>query len=167
MKYQHTQHAPLGRILVGAGLVALVGAVMTAGEPAAFWPLAIVFVLFTLLGSMFDRLTVSDEGSSLAVRFGPLPLFQTRIEYQDIESVELDRTAIIDGWGIHYIPWRGTTWNLWGFDCVKLRVANKTLRLGTDDAVHLAEFLVSRLRTDRETEQFEPKQPRVTNEVRE
>jgi hypothetical protein len=51
------------------------------------------------------------------------------------------------GWGIHYVPGRGTTYNFWGFACVKLVVKGKGVRIGTDDAVQLAEFLRSDIKS--------------------
>ena len=62
-----------------------------------------------------------------------------------IESVEPGRSSLLDGWGIHYFPGRGWTYNLWGFDCVVLRMKKKTLRVGTDDPDGLLEFLQSRV----------------------
>ena len=55
--------------------------------------------------------------------------------------MEPGRIAIIDGWGIHYIPGRGWTYNLWGFGCVKLTVRGKVVRVGTNDVENLARFL--------------------------
>jgi hypothetical protein len=33
---------------------------------------------------------------------GPLPLFRRTVLYADIAGVEVGRTLIPDGWGIHY-----------------------------------------------------------------
>ena len=33
------------------------------------------------------------------------------------------------------------TYNLWGFDCVKLEVRNRVIRIGSDDVENLVEFL--------------------------
>jgi hypothetical protein len=60
-------------------------------------------------------------------------------------DVERARSSIVDGWGIHVVPFRGTTYNLWGFDCVKLTVGRRTIRVGSDDAARLADFLTRRL----------------------
>ena len=58
-----------------------------------------------------------------------------------VTSIEPGRTSIIDGWGIHYIPGRGTTYNLWGFGCVKLSLGRKAFRIGSDDVDNLVAFL--------------------------
>ena len=53
--------------------------------------------------------------------------------------------SLIDGLGIHYVPFRGWTYNLWGFDCVVLELGKKTLRIGSNDADGLLTFLRSRI----------------------
>ncbi len=63
------------------------------------------------------------------------------IRYADITGVEVGRTSILDGWGIHFIPGRGWTYNLWGFACVKLTLGRKIIRVGTDDAEGLARVI--------------------------
>ena len=86
-----------------------------------------------------------DEGEWLAIRFGPLPLLGTRIPYARIRSVEPDQTALLDGWGIHWLPGRGWTYNIWGYDCVKLRLDRGVIRVGTDDVENLVRFLRERI----------------------
>jgi hypothetical protein len=51
----------------------------------------------------------------------------------------------LDGWGIHMSLRGGWVWNLWGRNCVVLRLRKSILRVGTDDAVNLVEFLNARL----------------------
>ena len=97
-----------------------------------------------LLGASIGHLIVEDEGERLVVRFGPLPLFRRRIPYEDIVEVEMGRTTFLDGWGIHWSPWGGWVWNIWGYDCVVLRLKGGKLKIGTDDAEGLAGFLKSR-----------------------
>jgi hypothetical protein len=77
----------------------------------------------------------------LSLRCGPLPVIRKRIRYADITGVEVGRTKVIDGWGIHYIPGRGWTYNLWGFGCVKLTLGRKISRVGSDDVEGLAEVV--------------------------
>ena len=66
--------------------------------------LMVIAAIFALCGLVFGSLTICDEGDYLALRFGPLPLLCKRIRYADITGVEIGRTRIIDGWGIHYFP---------------------------------------------------------------
>ena len=100
-----------------------------------------------LLGASCGHLTIEDEGDRLSVRFGPFPLFRRRIPYDDILEVETGRTTFLEGWGIHWSPWGGWVWNIWGYDCVLLRLKRGKLKIGTDDAAGLAEFVSSRIRS--------------------
>jgi hypothetical protein len=146
-EYDHTQRSPLGWLL---GLVALVAAFAAAANydrPLDLGLILAVSAIMGLAGACFGRMTVRDEGECLAIRYGPLPVFRKRIPYSQIVSVERGKSALIDGLGIHCIPGRGTTYNLWGRDCAVLRVAGKTIRVGSDDADGLVEFLRGRLAT--------------------
>ena len=89
-----------------------------------------------------------DEGDRLAIRFGPLPLFRTSIRYADIQEVEVGRTLILEGWGIHGSPRGGSVWNLWGRDCVVIHRRKGVLRVGTDDAWNLVRFLKGKIAHD-------------------
>jgi hypothetical protein len=141
MRYERTQRAPLHYILWAVGAALLIGAWQSRAEPVAVIVLVAAAVAMLLAAQMFASLTVRDEGDFLALRYGPLPVFRKRIRYADITHVEPGRTSIIDGWGIHYLPGRGTTYNLWGFGCVKLSLGRKTIRIGSDDVDNLTEFL--------------------------
>ena len=144
MNYSHTQHAPLHYLLHAIGLVTLGVAFFTREQWPAVAILCAVAALMFLCGFMFGDLTVRDEGDFLEVRFGPLPVFCVRIPYSNIRSVHRSRSALIDGWGIHSLPGRGTTYNLWGFDCAQLDVNGKTIRIGSDDVDRLVAFLETR-----------------------
>jgi hypothetical protein len=145
VQYEHTQHGVWHRILLLlAGLAVLGGWLVRRETPVAVLLLATA-AIFLFCSLLFASLTVRDEVDRLSVRFGPLPLLGTTIRYADITSVERGRTNIIDGWGVHYILWRGWTYNLWGFDCVKLTLGKKIIRVGTDDAPALAEFLRTKM----------------------
>jgi len=104
--------------------------------------MAAVLVFFAF---SFKFLRVHDDGDCLAIRFGPLPVFRRRIPYSQITGVEAGGSGFIDGWGIHYMPGRGLTYNLWGFDCVIVRLGAKTVRIGTDDVDGLVAFLRSKI----------------------
>jgi hypothetical protein len=68
-------------------------------------------------------------------------LLSKRFRYADITGVEIGRTFILDGWGMHFMPGRGWTYNIWGFGCVKLTLGGKIIRVGTDDAEGLAKVI--------------------------
>ena len=142
--YRHTQRGFFHLVLFGvAGLLVLLGTTVVAEQPSAI-VLTELGGVMALLALSFMHLTVRDGGDVLLVRFGPLPLLRCRIRYDAIRSVGVARSAVFDGWGVHWLPGRGWIWNLWGFDCVELDVGGKRLRIGTDDPEGLAAFLVRR-----------------------
>ena len=145
MQYDHTQKAPWHYILYGMLAIVLPFFLAEANGPEDVIGISVVTAIGLFASAMFQTMTVRDEGDHLSVRYGPLPVFVKNIRYSEIESVEPDRTKFIDGWGIHWVPGRGTTYNLWGFDCVKLEVGNRVIRIGSDDVDNLVEFLRAKL----------------------
>jgi len=144
MTYARTQHGRWHYVLLVLALATCGGAWLARSQPPVVGILMGIAAIFALCGLVFGSLTVSDEGDCLAIRFGPLPLLWKRIRYADITAIEVGRTRFIDGWGLHYMPWRGWTFNIWGFACVKLTLGRKVIRVGTDDAEGLAKFLGER-----------------------
>jgi hypothetical protein len=145
MPYNHTQPGRWHYVLFTFTLAILVGSYLARSQPPLGLILLAMAAIFAFCGLLVGSLTISDEGEWLALRFGPLPLISKRVRYADITGVEIARTRIIDGWGIHYFPGRGWTYNVWGFDCVKLTLGQKIIRVGTDDAEGLAEFLRAKI----------------------
>jgi hypothetical protein len=141
--YRHTQKAPVYLFLLGnAFMLIVLGWISLHDVQPWVSVLGIVMgIIFLLFAMSFAQLTVMDDGDTLGIQYGPFRLFRKRILYAEIESVDRGRSAFIDGWGIHYLPWRGWTYNLWGFDCVILRVNGKVIRVGSDDADNLNAFL--------------------------
>ena len=117
---------------------------MTARIPEAYQWLLVPMQSSPQGAMEWQAIRVSGQ-DALAVRFGPLPLFFTRIPYDKIRSVEPGQTTLLDGWGIHYLPGRGTTFNIWGFHCVRIELESRTLRIGTDDVENLTQFLHQRM----------------------
>jgi hypothetical protein len=145
-EYEHTQWAPLCWLILIPGLAALLIGAVISQDPNAVVPLCLAAAILTTAAFSFRSLRVVDEGDRLAIRFGPLPLIRKRIAYEKIVDAAPDKTRLIDGWGIHWVPGRGWTYNLWGFDCVRLMLADgKTLRVGTDDPMGLSQFLQQRI----------------------
>ena len=141
VEYQHTQKAPLRWMIQLAVIVMLALAWIWWSEPALALILISVALVLLLVSFSFGSLTVRGDGEGLVIRYGPLPLFRTEIAYASISAAERSRTSILDGWGIHWLPGRGLVYNLWGFDCVRLVVRGRTIRIGSDDADNLADFL--------------------------
>ena len=145
MQYSHTQH---GRFHYGLYLTVAATLYVTwliREQPFPMYVVLASAAVMFIFTQAFHHLTVRDEDDCLAIRFGPLPLLGKRIPYADITSAEPDRTSLIDGWVVHWVPGRGTTYNIWGYDCVILRLNRGTLRVGTDDPDGLVEFLKIRI----------------------
>lgn len=141
----HTQKARLCLILYGSALLCFVLGWMVGHTPGIYIAFG-VSLLIALLAPAFHHLTVADLGERLVIRFGPVPLFGRTVEYAAIEKVEVGRTLILDGWGIHYSIRGGWVWNLWGRDCVVVHLKNGgVLRIGTDDADNLGRFLEGKI----------------------
>ena len=141
MTYDHTQHAPLHLLMHGVALGLLPLAWAVSHQPLAVAAVLAVAVVTLLLAWCFRWLRVSGGSTSVTLQYGPLPLFRHRIDYADITAVEVGRSSLIDGWGIHWVPGRGWTYNLWGFDCAVLHLGERIVRIGTDDPQGLARFL--------------------------
>src|SRR3954452_3496381 len=99
--YRHTQTGPWGLVLLAFGLLMLATAWTARHEAVALLILLPAGVLMLVLAASFHDLTVSDAGSHLTLRFGPMRLFQKKIPYDDITAVGVGRTTLLDGWGIH------------------------------------------------------------------
>ena len=145
MGYHHTQKGLWHVLLYAIAALLLTISLKIGDDPVAAVALPLTAALFATIAASFQHLTVADEGNRLLIHYGPLPLFRKRIWYDDLRHVEAGRTNVLDGWGIHWIPGRGWTWNIWGFDCVVIRLDRGTLRVGTDDPQGLVQFLRSRM----------------------
>jgi hypothetical protein len=147
MSYDHIQHGYFHYLLYALALVEGTAAWLVSGSSPEWvaWLLGGVAGLFVLLGAAFQHLRIYDAGDRLALRFGPLPLLRGAIPYDSITAVEAGRSSLIDGWGIHFVPGRGWTYNLWGFPCVVVQQGKKTVRVGTDDVTGLLAFLRARI----------------------
>ena len=145
MGYDHTQKGYFYLIMFLVASFCFVSGWVFRNESIAMYTCWSVALIMVFAGANFTTLTVRDMGDELDVRFGPIPLLGTRIRYENVQSVAVDRTKWLDGWGIHWIPGRGMTYNIWGFDCVRLQVGKKTIRVGTDDPQNLCAFLQRQL----------------------
>ncbi|SIO67743.1 hypothetical protein SAMN05444166_8436 [Singulisphaera sp. GP187] len=142
--YQHTQKGPWSLVLYGIGVFTLGLGLLLREEPLVTTWLPTLGVLLLLVGACFQHLTVTDEEDRLDIRFGPLPLFRKQILYEDMRAVEVGRTTLLDGWGIHLSLRGGWVWNIAGWDCVIIHHRGKTW-VGTDDAENLARFLKAKI----------------------
>jgi hypothetical protein len=145
MGYTHTQFGKLHRVVYLFILVFVVCAFWQRDEPFAVLVILVAAAFLGFLGATMAQMTVRDEGDALALVYGPVPLFRRRIPYSSMRTVRLSRSKLIDGLGIHFVPWRGWTYNLWGFDCAEVHCQRGTIRIGSDDAENLVRFLERRL----------------------
>lgn len=143
--YEHVQRSPIHFLLYLLVAFMFVFAWQLRADVAPSIAVAVTALVLFVLALSFQTLTVSDHGENLDVRYGPLNLFGTRIAYRDITEVEAGTSSLIDGWGIHFIPFRGWTLNLWGFECVKISRGSYVIRVGTDDSENLVNFLRERI----------------------
>ena len=143
--YRHTQTSPLHWLLHISALAVLVSQVFVPTDPVGTTALVLLAGLLVCLGFCFRELTVSVDDVELSVQYGPIPLFAKRISLANITQVEAGRSSWIDGWGIHYVPGRGWTYNLWGFDCVQFNLDGKRFRVGTDDRDNLLLSLTDKI----------------------
>lgn len=143
--YRHTQRAPLCLLFYALAITFIVLGWVLQNEPPIRFLFPPLGVLFLAIAASLHHLTVEDQGDRLSISFGPLSLFRRSVKYEDIESVEVGRTTISEGWGIHMSLRGGWIWNLWGRDCVVLRLKRDTLRVGTDDAENLAQFVTDKI----------------------
>ncbi|MEI8198306.1 MAG: hypothetical protein WCI73_20625 [Phycisphaerae bacterium] len=145
MPYYHIQTGKLSLILLSPIVVVLIPAWLVPTMSVLLLISVIIVGTLILCALCFHYLLVCDEGDYLALRFGPIPFFSKRLPYAQMTAVEPARSTFLDGWGIHYTPGRGWIYNLWGFDCVKVQMGKKTVRIGTDDVPGLVAFLKRRI----------------------
>jgi hypothetical protein len=148
MHYDHTQYGYVHWLLLLPAAVMFVAAPL-ARPPGARIVLGSAAAAFALTAAMFAWLRVRDEGDDLVLRYGPLPVFRKRLRMADITKVAIGRTSLFEGWGIHWFPGHGWTYNLWGFQCVQLQMGSTTVRIGTDDPEGLAAMLQTRISANR------------------
>jgi hypothetical protein len=145
-EYSHTQKAPLCLLIYALAAVFVALGWFVQDAPPIPWLFPPIGLLMLVVAASFHHLTVEDQGDVLSVRFGPVPMFRKTVKYSDIVKVEVGRTLLLDGLGIHMSIRGGWVWNLWGRVCVVVSFKNGgTLRIGTDDAENLAGFLEGKI----------------------
>lgn len=142
--YRHVQRAPLCLVIYCLAGLFFVLAWVLRHLPGFEWLFLVGLFVLVLAGSI-HYLKTEDNGDRLSISFGPVPLFRRTVRYDEIESVEVGRTALLDGWGVHVSLRGGWVWNVWGRDCVVVRLRDGLLRIGTDEPERLAEFLNTKL----------------------
>lgn len=149
-RYTHTQRGRFHFLLIGIAIaLSVIGARRANVEPGLSGACFAIGALFLALASSFAYLHIEERERDLRATYGPLRVFWRTIPFADIVSARAGRSAVIDGFGVHWIPGRGWTMNIWGLSCVELKLTRgRTLRLGTDDAERLAAVLQARIAPD-------------------
>ncbi len=142
--YWHRQYGPWFILLYATAAIMLAVGVTIPEQTLAYVFLPVGF-LIAILASGMHYLTIADDGDTLLIQFGPLPILSRRICYAEIESAERGRTMLLDGWGIHLSLSGGWVWNIWGYDCVVLKLRQGRLQIGSNDADKLLEFVRSKM----------------------
>ena len=143
MDYRHLQSGPVHFILYGLALLMLLFAVLANEFTETLLVTLATLMVFCALS--FHHVWVFDAGNVLAIRYGPLPLFRRKLLYQDMVSVEKSEAGWFDGAGIYYVPRHGWVYNLWGLECVTIRMKDSVVRIGTDDRDEFIKFIESKL----------------------
>ena len=147
--YDHTQRGKLQWVCHVSSLFTLLIIVLFIPPEAgmiAYPVTGLTIAIIEFFAFAVITLRIYDHGDHLALRYGPLPIIGKKISYQDMATTEPGRSKFIDGWGVHYIPGRGWTYNLWGFACVEITMMDdKVIRVGTDDTDGLHAFLQQRI----------------------
>jgi len=72
-------------------------------------------------------------------------IFRKTLSLADIKTVEVTRTRLLDGWGIHKTS-RGWLYNVSGFDAVLITLhSGKGILLGTDEPERLRSAIARRI----------------------
>ena len=146
-EYAHTQKSPLCLLIYALAAVFLALGYFVQDAPPIPWLFPPIGLLLLVSAASIHHLAVEDRGDVPAVRFGPVPLLRRTVPYADIGAVEVGRTLLLDGWGIHMSVRGGWVWNLWGRTCVMVGFRHGgTLRIGTDDGEKLVGFLSDKIR---------------------
>jgi hypothetical protein len=143
-QYSHTQKTPIPWIVLAVIVWVLIDAAITAvqGDAEKAATLVVCTILFAVLSACFSSLTVQDKEDGIQIRFGPIPLIRRTVRYGDIRDVEVARTSLLDGWGIHRSIRGGWIWNIWGRHAVLVTLdRNRKLWIGTDEPDSLEELL--------------------------
>jgi len=138
--YTHTQVGWLMMVSVGIGVVlaGYFGILYSNWFGISVAAILIVCVILSL------NLTVSVDGDSIEIRFGP-GLIRKKFKLKDINSCTVVRNRLWYGWGIRWMP-KGWLFNVSGLDAVELLMRNgKVYRIGTDEPHKLNGFIQSKL----------------------
>lgn len=141
--YTRTQTGWLLRLFVILPTPFLVALGPVIPDRRAFYVLAPMIIVLTLVTMLFTTLTIEADAQELRWHFGP-GVWRKKISRRDIVSAKAVRNPWWYGLGIHRTP-HGWLYNVAGLDAVEVGLASGvTVRLGTDEPDKLAAVLHTR-----------------------
>jgi|SRR6185436_4377582 len=135
--YHHTQVGRVTLIALATGMAVLGGLIALIREPAVEVLLVALLGVLALTAVCFSTLTVTVDGRSVSVRFGP-GLIRRRIQLDQVRAARPVKNLWWYGWGMHWSP-HGWLWNVSGLGAVELDLGHgRCFRIGTDEPDELA-----------------------------
>ena len=142
IRYEHTQRGTV--VVVCFFVAAAVFLFLQALIPAPRFVLVVAAGVLVLGVFLFCSLTVRITDRALRWHFGP-GLIHKQVPLSEIQGVQITRTRLLYGWGIHLTP-KGWLYNVSGFQAVVVRLkSGKQFLLGTDEPERLQAALLHAL----------------------
>jgi len=142
VRYEHTQRGTVIQVAILTGAAVSFGLSRLVPAPPFVAPM--LLAVFAACAYMFSSLTIRITDRALHWCFGP-GIFRKTLSLADIRTVEVTRTRLLDGWGIHKTS-RGWLYNVSGFDAVHITLySGRGVLLGTDEPDRLRNAIVRRI----------------------
>lgn len=113
-------------------------------NPLPFIPFVFITVFFIVLCSLFYKLTVELDGSTLKLTFG-IGLIKFKFNTAELEHIEIIKTPWYYGLGIRVTP-KGTLYNIQGSKAVMIKFRSKgkskSILVGSPEPAQLKKALV-------------------------
>jgi hypothetical protein len=143
VRYEHTQRGTVVQAALAVGALVCFGLAQFLSAPPFVIPLALALVV--ICAYMFSSLTIHVTDRALHWCFGP-GIFRKTLALEDIKTVEVTHTRLLDGWGVHRTP-RGWLYNVSGFHAILITLhGGKGILLGTDEPDRLRAVLLRAIR---------------------
>ncbi|MGB3404909.1 MAG: hypothetical protein WBA77_19655 [Microcoleaceae cyanobacterium] len=142
IQYQHRQWGKTLLLVLSMGI--LVCLALAIQQPTGYLiSLCIALGLLLCIILLFSlSIEVSDQ--DLRWQFGP-GIIRKSVKLSEIAQVEVTRTYLIEGWGIHLTS-RGWLYNISGFKAVAIQLKNnQQFLLGTDEPEQLVSVIRQQL----------------------
>jgi hypothetical protein len=105
-----------------------------------------ISLLVAVIIFVFSRLETRVDEQAISWSFGwGWP--GANLALADVASIEITRTSLVEGFGIHWTIWHGWLWNVGGFQAVELHTrSGGRVTLGTDDPEGLYDAILAHRR---------------------